>query len=314
MTGTLSTPRWTSPTSAGNVSILARSPVAPKITSASTRLVVISAPCLIAPSPLRARPRRGAPPDTGDPASGQAGDALPDEQDAEDEEEHQHDRGVVARQPGPPALQDARRLRAHREVDNERRRHRDAGQHYEDRQDGRLLAARQPGLRDRDGRGDGQDKVLGIEAGQRRAEAERLAGAEAVKRRHPLWCRGLLTRAGTAAPLPRRQEQEADTKHQLDRVRRRRRAAAARHPRRVRDDEDDPANDDESEHPASHEGDPAAARPGGDENQDDRDDRQHADGHAERQRQDATYGLAHTDCPLSGLVSLSRRRAAGGGW
>src|SRR5215813_14601705 len=37
ITGTLSTSRSTSPTSAGKVSILARSPVAPKITSASTR-------------------------------------------------------------------------------------------------------------------------------------------------------------------------------------------------------------------------------------------------------------------------------------
>src|SRR5215472_5445825 len=36
MTGTSSTPRSTSPTSAGNVSSFARSPVAPKITSAST--------------------------------------------------------------------------------------------------------------------------------------------------------------------------------------------------------------------------------------------------------------------------------------
>src|SRR5919205_772284 len=36
MTGTSSTPRLTSPTSAGNVSILARSPVAPKMTNAST--------------------------------------------------------------------------------------------------------------------------------------------------------------------------------------------------------------------------------------------------------------------------------------
>src|ERR1022692_4571799 len=44
MTGTLSTPRCTSPASAGNVSILARSPVAPKITSASTSLVAMSAP------------------------------------------------------------------------------------------------------------------------------------------------------------------------------------------------------------------------------------------------------------------------------
>ena len=41
MIGTSSTPRSTSPTSAGNVSSLARSPVAPKITSASTRSVVM---------------------------------------------------------------------------------------------------------------------------------------------------------------------------------------------------------------------------------------------------------------------------------
>src|ERR1022692_3728843 len=201
MTGTLSTPRWTGPTSAGNVSSLARSPVAPKITSASTRFVVISAPCLIAPSPLRARPRRGAPPDTGDPASGQAGDALADEQDAEDEEEHQHDRGVIARQPGPPALRDARRLRAHREVGNERRRHRDAAKHYEDRQRGRLLAARQPGLRDRDGRGDGQDKVLGIEAGDCSPGPGRLRHCFAARSRKQTPSASLIAYAAVDGPL-----------------------------------------------------------------------------------------------------------------
>src|SRR5690348_6317646 len=41
MIGTSSTPRSTSPTRAGKVSSLARSPVAPKITSASTLLAAI---------------------------------------------------------------------------------------------------------------------------------------------------------------------------------------------------------------------------------------------------------------------------------
>src|ERR1700742_4705409 len=66
MTGTLSTPRSTRPTSAGKVSIFARSPVAPKITSASTSLVAISAPLLAKPATasitglclIRSQPRR----------------------------------------------------------------------------------------------------------------------------------------------------------------------------------------------------------------------------------------------------------------
>src|ERR1700733_16194175 len=46
MTGTLRTPRLTRPTSAGKVSSLARSPVAPKMTSASIWLVAIIYPLL----------------------------------------------------------------------------------------------------------------------------------------------------------------------------------------------------------------------------------------------------------------------------
>src|ERR1019366_2209706 len=53
-TGTSSAPRSTSPTSAGKVSSLARSPVAPKMTRASTGSVAMKAPpalCLSPPSP-----------------------------------------------------------------------------------------------------------------------------------------------------------------------------------------------------------------------------------------------------------------------
>src|SRR6202042_3391616 len=50
-TGTSSTPRSTSPTRAGNVSSLARSPVAPKITSESTWSLLISALSTLCPQP-----------------------------------------------------------------------------------------------------------------------------------------------------------------------------------------------------------------------------------------------------------------------
>src|SRR5450631_315591 len=63
MTGTSSTPRWTRPTSAGKVSIFARSPVAPKITSASTlsdmSFLLTNRYDQIAPGAQLASPREG---------------------------------------------------------------------------------------------------------------------------------------------------------------------------------------------------------------------------------------------------------------
>ena len=165
--------------------------------------------------------------------------------------------------------------------------------------------AAEAGLRDaRRGRR-GEDEVLGLDAAEQRAYGERAAGGEAIERRHPLRQRRLVARPGPASEPAPRQRQQRHAEHDLEDGDEGAGTAGVGRFGGVGHDQRDAADDGHGEQPAAQERRTVRPGPRRRQDQDHGDDRQGADGDADRQREHLTDRAAHGPPPAAVVEGAS---------
>jgi hypothetical protein len=220
--------------------------------------------------------------------------AVRDEHDADDEEEHGHDRAVVVDEPVLEPVEPRLRLFAPDQVVADGPGDGEAGDDDERDERHHCVFRRDAELRERDCGADREDEVLRIHGrAEQEAESEGFPGREGVDRGRPPRQLGRHARRRSPTPGVQRAEQEQDAKPDVEPRDAIGGRLDARDVERVPDRVDHTPHDREPRRPAQEERrsvHPGAAR---EEQQDDGDDGNGTDRDADRIRQDLADRVAH---------------------